>query len=584
VTPTLTFDAVHAGAIRIDLDRLIESRLLVQANSGGGKSTALRWLLEATFGRVQHLVIDREGEFATLRAEYSYLLVGKEGELAADLRTAKKLARKLLELGASAVVDLSELSLTQQREYVAAFVDALNHLPRELWKDCLVVIDEAHLFAPEKGKGESVARDPIALLQSTGRKRGYCAVLATQRLAKLDKDVAAECLNKLIGRTSSEDMKRAGEELAVDRAGARELRALEPGSFWAYGPAIAVEPVLVRCPAPVTRPPSRGATRTPAPPTPHAIEALAAELRDLPQAAAEEEETVEQLRRQVRELERQVRAKPAPVAATPDVSAIERAVSKGVTEVAHAYRKTLRAIDVQVSKVGNGPLMHAPQALATVSAMLSDALDVSGMAEHYTAVSASATPSVAAAPAHPPRAAADAPRTETPATGDLRLTGTQQRLINAMAFFERLGTQTPTRAAIAGLCAVSHTTGSFSNNLSALRQAGLIEDASSTALRLTRAGKAQVTNVPAIRSVDDVHRLWHERGAVSGTQWRMVEQLIAAYPRPVSRAAIAAALGVQADTGSFSNNLSKLRTLGLMADVSKSDVIATELLFPEGLR
>lgn len=30
--------------------------------------------------------------------------------------------------------------------------------------------------------------------------------------------------------------------------------------------------------------------------------------------------------------------------------------------------------------------------------------------------------------------------------------------------------------------------------------------------------------------------------------------------------------------------LSKLRTLGLLADVSRSEVIATELLFPTGLR
>jgi hypothetical protein len=32
----------------VDLDRLIESRLLVQANSGGGKSTLIRYLLEQT--------------------------------------------------------------------------------------------------------------------------------------------------------------------------------------------------------------------------------------------------------------------------------------------------------------------------------------------------------------------------------------------------------------------------------------------------------------------------------------------------------------------------------------------------------
>jgi DNA helicase HerA-like ATPase len=187
-------------------------------------------------------VIDREGEFSTLRGIHPYLLVGRDGDVAADTHTAKLLARKILELNLSAVVDLSEMTPGQQREYVRVFIDALNHAPRALWKDCLIVIDEAHIFAPESGKGSSEATETIALLLSTGRKRGFCPVLATQRLAKLNKDVAAECLNKLIGRTSNEDVKRAGEELAQGKQSSIQLRGLDPGQFWAYGPAIAPEP------------------------------------------------------------------------------------------------------------------------------------------------------------------------------------------------------------------------------------------------------------------------------------------------------------------------------------------------------
>src|SRR5882724_11389224 len=242
-TPILGFG--NGDAVRMDLKRLLESRLLIQANSGGGKSHAIRYVLEQTHGAVQQIVLDREGEFATLRGKFPYLLVGREGDVAADLRTAKLLARKLLELELSAVIDLSEMTLSQQREYVAAFVGAINHLPRPLWKDCLIVIDEAHLFAPEASKGASTATEAIAMLLSTGRKRGYCAVLATQRLAKLSKDVTAECLNKLIGRTSQDDVNRAAEELGQGKQAGRELRALSPGQFWAYGPAIATEPVLV---------------------------------------------------------------------------------------------------------------------------------------------------------------------------------------------------------------------------------------------------------------------------------------------------------------------------------------------------
>lgn len=67
--------------ITIHLPKLISTRLLIQANSGGGKSWLIRRLLEQTYGKVQQIVIDLEGEFSTLRDKYDYLLVGKDGEI-----------------------------------------------------------------------------------------------------------------------------------------------------------------------------------------------------------------------------------------------------------------------------------------------------------------------------------------------------------------------------------------------------------------------------------------------------------------------------------------------------------------------
>ena len=61
---------LDGGAAVIDLPRLLETRMLIQANSGGGKSWAIRRLLEQTAGHVQQLVIDPEGEFATLREKH----------------------------------------------------------------------------------------------------------------------------------------------------------------------------------------------------------------------------------------------------------------------------------------------------------------------------------------------------------------------------------------------------------------------------------------------------------------------------------------------------------------------------------
>ena len=54
------------GPITIDIEELLATRLLVQGNSGSGKSHLLRRLLEESASIVQQIVIDPEGDFVTL--------------------------------------------------------------------------------------------------------------------------------------------------------------------------------------------------------------------------------------------------------------------------------------------------------------------------------------------------------------------------------------------------------------------------------------------------------------------------------------------------------------------------------------
>ena len=183
--------------VACDPDVLLNTRLLIQANSGAGKSWALRRLLEQTHGQVQQLVIDPEGEFATLRERYDYVLAAKTGgDTLADPRTAALLAERLLELGVSAVLDIYELKAHERVQFVRRVLEALVDAPKRLWHPVLVVLDEAHVFAPEKGSAESL--QAVIDVATRGRKRGYCLVQATQRLSKLHKDAAAE-MAKLTG-------------------------------------------------------------------------------------------------------------------------------------------------------------------------------------------------------------------------------------------------------------------------------------------------------------------------------------------------------------------------------------------------
>jgi hypothetical protein len=84
-------------------------------------------------------------------------------------------------------------------------------------------------------------------LMCRGRKRGLAGVIATQRLAKLAKNVAAEASNFLMGRTFLDiDMARAADLLGMDRRQAEMFRDLERGQFVALGPALSKRPLPLR--------------------------------------------------------------------------------------------------------------------------------------------------------------------------------------------------------------------------------------------------------------------------------------------------------------------------------------------------
>ena len=83
-------------------------------------------------------------------------------------------------------------------------------------------------------------------LMCRGRKRGLAGVIATQRLAKLAKNVAAEASNFLMGRTFLDiDMARAADLLGMDRRQAEMFRDLQRGHFVALGPALSRRPLPI---------------------------------------------------------------------------------------------------------------------------------------------------------------------------------------------------------------------------------------------------------------------------------------------------------------------------------------------------
>ena len=236
-----------AGPALMDLGELLATRLLVQGNSGSGKSHLLRRLLEQSAGVVQQAIIDPEGDFVTLAERYGHVVVEADGNEAELVRIAARVRAHRV----SVVLDLEGLDADDQMRAAAAFLGGLFDAEREHWYPMLVVVDEAQLFAPAAAGEVSDEARRLSLgamtnLMCRGRKRGLAGIIATQRLAKLAKNVAAEASNFLMGRTFLDiDMQRAADLLGLDRRGAESFRDLARGQFVALGPALSKRPLPV---------------------------------------------------------------------------------------------------------------------------------------------------------------------------------------------------------------------------------------------------------------------------------------------------------------------------------------------------
>jgi DNA helicase HerA-like ATPase len=231
----------------LDIEELLATRLLVQGNSGSGKSHLLRRLLEQSAQWVQQVIIDPEGDFVTLSDKYGHLVVDgerSEGELAG-------IASRIRKHRVSCVLSLEGLEIDDQMRAAATFLNAMFDAEHEHWYPVLVVVDEAQMFARRRAarwpRMHAMSLGAMTNLMCRGRKRGLAGVIATQRLAKLAKNVAAEASNFLMGRTFLDiDMARAADLLGMDRRQAEMFRDLQRGN-----PLSALGPALSRRPLPI---------------------------------------------------------------------------------------------------------------------------------------------------------------------------------------------------------------------------------------------------------------------------------------------------------------------------------------------
>lgn len=555
--------------VSIDIPKGISGKLLLQAGSGGGKSFTIRRVLEDSYGTIPHIILDTEGEFASLREKYDYILIGKGQDIVPDPRTAGLMALRLWQEKVSAIIDLYELDPEDRQIFVDNFLNAMIKAPKALWKPVLLVIDEAHEYAPETEKSKHSLG--MSRLASKGRKRHIFAIFATQSIALLSKRIVASCKNKLIGYASEiNDVKRAAFELGFTPNEALKLRDLDPGEFYAFGPAISKEIIKIKIgPVKTTHEGTSSAKYKVAPPSAK-VKAALVKLADLPQQAAEEAKTVAEFKQQITDLTRQLRARPAEVFdAQKYTNAVQAAVKSAVALKEKAFgfereqwRKKLDSARTVFSAIKK----LLPEKLSDVLPAESKPLGQIEVTNNFKAQSE----------------LIDSVAKKYQLKGDeigIAVMSTNQVAPGEMRLLKILAQRSPmrmTRSQLGVLAGVKSTTGTFRTYMSKLKTSGLIE-VSGDSVTASSAGieaSGEQPNSPA--SVQEVIEMW--RKSLPPGVAKIFNTIIEAHPNWISRGEVATALGISELTGTFRTYISILKSNKLIETEGTNVKLSEELL------
>jgi Mn-dependent DtxR family transcriptional regulator len=409
------------------------------------------------------------------------------------------------------------------------------------------------VFCPEKGSAESAGA--VIDLATRGRKRGFCLVMATQRLSKLHKDAAAEMINKLIGRTTLDiDVKRAAEELGFSgREAAAELRKLEKGEFFAYGPALTTSVTRIKTDPVTTTHPKAGSRLLTAPPAPSAKikSIIAQELQDIPKEAETEARSLSEVQAELSKVRTQL------------AGAERRAAAAGVPE-AEVQRR------IKAALASAGPNIQTVETVSPeIRPLLEKALSLLPAPKKTVNNRGAGSINV---PVQIHKELAQA----VPREG---LTAPEQRILDTLAKLESFGLKISDKAMVAAHAGVSPTSGGYFNNLGRLRSAGLVEYPSGGQVALTEAGREKSNPPSATPTLADLHASW--LGILPRPQADLLAALIEVYPDAVSKDELADRVGVSRTSGGYFNNLGRLRTLGAIDYPQKSYAKASDILFPK---
>ncbi len=165
--------------------------------------------------------------------------------------------RELLKPACITVFDVSGVSKSVQDHLVANLLTRVfrarerykkGMLSKEFFEyPVVVIVEEAHNFAPPKSKEYTWSYEAISRIAAEGRKFGVFLIVITQRPSKIDPDVLSQCQSQIILRITNpadqEAIRHASERVSKELL--ENLPGLNVGEAIVVGP-LSPTPVMIR--------------------------------------------------------------------------------------------------------------------------------------------------------------------------------------------------------------------------------------------------------------------------------------------------------------------------------------------------
>ena len=233
-------------------------------SKGSGKSNLGALVAEQTFkAKIPFVYFDRGSDAFGLRELGSSVITFGSPHDASEKRIALRsvdalndrnyactVASSILELGYSLVVDCSvqmrhDADGAINRDGIqnhplasfATFVNVLYAVAQQVRRPCMVIVDEAHFFCPQRRsiRIQKLSTDALSVFAHDSRKAGVGTLLLTQRNAAISKGVIFDANVRIFGRHSYVNDFKAVKEYSPGLE-YKDVSQLRTGDAYLVGP------------------------------------------------------------------------------------------------------------------------------------------------------------------------------------------------------------------------------------------------------------------------------------------------------------------------------------------------------------